>query len=121
VELPLQRKICLPSSETPQHITPEIALLPAWRRGKSCLVENIAARILRPIEFKGHSWIYIRAVRVVSSFSNQLRSAECELFWQFNCGGGYSDVEFQIVLSQICQCYIEGIACGIVDDAHAAL
>ncbi len=47
--------------------------------------------------------------------------AERELFWQFHCGGGHSDVEFQIVLSQVCQCYIDRIACRIVDDAHAAL
>jgi hypothetical protein len=31
VKLPLQRKICLPGPETPQHIAPEIALLPCGR------------------------------------------------------------------------------------------
>lgn len=39
VELPLQRKICLPSSETPQHIAPEIALLPAWPGVKAALLK----------------------------------------------------------------------------------
>ena len=99
MKLPLQRKIHLRRSETAQDIAPEISLLPFGWWSKSSFVEDIAARILRPIEFKGHSWIYIRAVRVASSFSNQLRAAEFELFWQFNCGGGHSDVEFQIVLS----------------------
>jgi hypothetical protein len=36
VKLPLQGKIGLPSSETPQHIAPEIALLPGRRRSKGC-------------------------------------------------------------------------------------
>ena len=52
VKLPLQRKIRLPSSETPQHIAPEISLLPFGRNSKSRLIENFAAGILRTIEHK---------------------------------------------------------------------
>jgi hypothetical protein len=50
VELPLHRKIRLPGSETPQHIAPEIALLPGGRCGKRCWIENIATRILVGVE-----------------------------------------------------------------------
>jgi hypothetical protein len=45
-KLPLQSKIGLPSSETPQHIAPEITLLPGGRCSKSCFIKNLAARIL---------------------------------------------------------------------------
>jgi len=62
VKLTLQGKIRLRSSETPQHVASEIALLATGRRSKSYLIENLAAGILRPIEHKRHSWRYIRAV-----------------------------------------------------------
>src|SRR4029077_20238219 len=61
VKLPLQRKICLPGPATPQHITPEIALLPCGRRSKGRRIENLAARILRPIKHKRYPWVHVRA------------------------------------------------------------
>ena len=49
-ELPLHANIHLRSIKTPQRIASEITLLPdGWRR-KSRLIENFAARILRPLE-----------------------------------------------------------------------
>src|SRR6266567_924195 len=61
VKLPLQRKIRLRSSETPQHITPEITLLPNGRCSKRSFVQNLAARILRPVELERHSRVDVRA------------------------------------------------------------
>src|SRR5262249_50516140 len=52
VKLPLERNIRLRSSESSQHVAPEITLLPGGRSRKSRLIENLATRISRPIEFK---------------------------------------------------------------------
>ena len=60
-KLPLNCNIGLPSSETAQHIAREIALLTAGRWGKRCGIENLAARISRPIENERHSRVYVRA------------------------------------------------------------
>src|SRR5271166_2741736 len=60
VKLPLQCKVHLRCSETPQHIASEIALLPGGRCSKSCFVENLAARTLRAEELKRHAWVHIR-------------------------------------------------------------
>jgi hypothetical protein len=54
---PLQPNIHLRSAEAPQHIAPEVTLLPdGWCR-KGRLVENFAARISVPGELERHSWI----------------------------------------------------------------
>jgi len=57
VKLPLQGKIRLRCSETPKHIASEIALLSNWRRRKSCLIENLAAGVLRTIEHQRDTWV----------------------------------------------------------------
>src|SRR5208283_4935541 len=54
MKLPLQGKIHLRSSETSQHIAPEIARLPGGRWRKSCWIKSLAARILRSIEYERH-------------------------------------------------------------------
>jgi hypothetical protein len=50
VKLPLYCKIYLCSSETAQHIAPEIALLPGGRWSKSRFIENLAASISGGVE-----------------------------------------------------------------------
>ena len=57
MKLSLQSKIQLGSSETPQHIAPEIALLPSGRYCKRSNIENFAARKLIAMELKRHSWV----------------------------------------------------------------
>ena len=61
LNLPLKRDIGLPGSETPQYVAAEIALLPCGRWSKGSRIERFAAGILRAIEYKRHSWHYVRA------------------------------------------------------------
>ena len=61
VKLPLQGKIRLPCSETPQHIAPEIALLAGRRCAKCRCVEGFATGILGTIEHARHSRVYVWA------------------------------------------------------------
>jgi hypothetical protein len=56
VELPLQPKIYLGSTETAQHVAPEIPRLSGRRCRKRRAIENFPARILRPKKLKRHSW-----------------------------------------------------------------
>src|SRR6266446_9048512 len=63
MKAPLQRDIGLRSSETPQHIAPEVALLRGLCCGKSRFIEYLAAGILRPIELERRPWIDVRAGR----------------------------------------------------------
>jgi hypothetical protein len=55
VKLALQPKIQLRSSETAQHIAPEIALLPGGRRSKGRAIENLTAGILFSLDLQRHS------------------------------------------------------------------
>ena len=61
VKLPLDGNIGLPSSETAQHIAPEIALLTGRGWSKRHWIECLASGILRPIEHERHSWVYVWA------------------------------------------------------------
>ena len=60
-KVPLHPDIRLGSAETAQHIAPETTLLPDGRCSKSRAIEDLAARISRPIELQWHSWINVRA------------------------------------------------------------
>ena len=46
--MPLKRDVGSPCSETPQHIAPEIALLPFGRWRERCWIERLASWKLRP-------------------------------------------------------------------------
>src|ERR1700752_5244741 len=60
-KLALNGKVGLESSEAAQHVASEIAL-PSERLCKSCAVENLATRILRPIEHDRHTRVHVRTV-----------------------------------------------------------
>ena len=63
VKLPLQPDIGLRCGETPQHIAPEITLLPGGCHRKCRAIEDFATGILRTLEIKRHSRAYVRAWR----------------------------------------------------------
>ena len=53
LKLPLESTIQLCSSETPQHIAPEIALLPLGRYGESCLLKILPPGYCEPKSSSG--------------------------------------------------------------------
>jgi hypothetical protein len=53
-----QSKTNLPSPEASEDIPPQVALLTAWRRNKSCRIESLATRIRRPIKHQRHPRLY---------------------------------------------------------------
>src|SRR5215471_7903141 len=61
----LKQSLCchirLPRSETSQHVTTKIPLCAGGRRSKSCPIEDLATGILRPEDFKRHSWLQVWA------------------------------------------------------------
>src|SRR6266404_3828676 len=59
VKLPLQSHICLPCSETPQHVPTEITLSSCGRGTKRRGIENLPARILRTVKLKRYSGVYV--------------------------------------------------------------